>query len=86
VYLAFSEIRNCGSNNLQIVQRMRAMIENLVHTLPAEPSRRAASTAELLDREVERIFTIRRNWHLLASRMRRGLGGHSGKVTQWVAS
>ena len=34
VYLAFSEIRSCGSNNLQIVRRMRAMIENLVQTLP----------------------------------------------------
>ena len=35
VHLAFSEIRRCGSNNLQVVRRLRAMIENLIQTLPA---------------------------------------------------
>jgi hypothetical protein len=34
VHLAFSEIRACGANNLQIVRRLRAMIENLKETLP----------------------------------------------------
>ena len=29
VYLVFSEIRRCGSNNLQVARRLRAMIENL---------------------------------------------------------
>ena len=30
VHLTFSEIRRCGGNNLQIVRRLRAMIENLI--------------------------------------------------------
>ena len=34
VHLAFSEIRCYGSGNLQIVRRLRAMIENLLQTLP----------------------------------------------------
>ena len=45
VHLAFSEIRACGSNNLQIVRRLRAMIDNLVQTLPAH--RHAALLGEL---------------------------------------
>ena len=75
VYLAFSEIRNCGSNNLQIVRRMRAMIENLVQTLP--PNRREALLRQLslLDREVERIFAYPEEWRLRASRIRRAWAG-----------
>jgi uncharacterized membrane protein len=82
VYLAFSEIRNCGSNNLQIVRRMRAMIENLVQTLP--PNRRDVLLRQLslLDREVERIFTYPEELALARVADAQGLGGHSGKVTQ----
>jgi uncharacterized membrane protein len=82
VYLAFSEIRSCGSNNLQIVRRMRAMIENLVQTLP--PNRRDALLRQLslLDREVERIFTYPEELALARVADAQGLGGHSGKVTQ----
>jgi uncharacterized membrane protein len=86
VHLAFSEIRNCGSNNLQIVRRMRAMIENLVQTLP--PKRREALLRQLslLDREVERIFTYPEELALARVADTQGLGGHSGKVTQSTAS
>ena len=86
VHLAFSEIRNCGSNNLQIVRRMRAMIENLVQTLP--PNRREALLRQLslLDREVERIFTYPEELALARVADAQGLGGHSGHVTQWKAS
>jgi uncharacterized membrane protein len=82
VYLAFSEIRNCGSNNLQIVRRMRAMIENLVQTLP--PNRREALFRQLslLDREIERIFTYPEELALARVADAQGLGGHSGKMKQ----
>ena len=56
VHLAFREIRSCGSSNFQIVRRLRAMIDNLLRTLP--PHRHAALQQELrlLDREIERNF------------------------------
>jgi uncharacterized membrane protein len=85
VHLAFSEIRSCGSNNLQIVRRMRAMIENLVHTLPANRRDALLRQLSLLDREVERIFTYPEELALARVADPQGLGGHSGKVTQWVA-
>jgi uncharacterized membrane protein len=80
VHLAFSEIRACGSNNLQIVRRLRAMIENLIQTLPAH--RHAALLGELglLDREIERNFTYPEDLALAHIADAQGLGGHSGKV------
>ena len=80
VYLAFSEIRYCGSNNLQIVRRMRAMIENLVQTLPPNRCESLLRQLSLLDREVERIFTYPEELALARVADAQGLGGHSGKV------
>ena len=34
VHLAFTEIRHCGADNIQIARRLRAVIENLMQTLP----------------------------------------------------
>ncbi len=80
VHLAFSEIRACGSNNLQIVRRLRAMIENLVQTLPAH--RHAALLGELglLNREIERNFIYPEDLALAHIADAQGLGGHSGKI------
>jgi uncharacterized membrane protein len=80
VYLAFSEIRSCGSNNLQIVRRMRAMIENLVHTLPPKRREVLFRQLSLLDREIERIFTYPEELALARVADAQGLGGHSGKM------
>jgi uncharacterized membrane protein len=80
VHLAFSEIRSFGSNNLQIVRRLRAMIENLVQTLPAH--RHAALLGELgmLDREIERNFIYPEDLALAHIADAQGLGGHTGKI------
>src|SRR6186997_2926863 len=53
VNLAFSEIRKCGSNNLQVVRRLRAMIENLIQTIPRHRHPALAQQLALLDREIE---------------------------------
>ena len=80
VHLAFSEIRACGSNNLQIARRLRAMIENLVQTLPAH--RHAALLGELglLNREIERAFIYPEDLALARIADAQGLGGHSGAI------
>src|ERR1700746_300730 len=56
VHLSFSEIRSCGSNNLQIVRRLRAMIDNLIQTLPAQCHPQLRQELSLLDREIVRNF------------------------------
>jgi uncharacterized membrane protein len=56
VSLAITEIRHFGSNSIQIARRMRAMLENLIETVP--PYRAVLLRAELalLGRGVERDF------------------------------
>ena len=56
VHLAFSEIRAYGSGNLQIVRRLRAMIENLVLTLPEHRHTALGLELSLLDREIAKHF------------------------------
>jgi uncharacterized membrane protein len=80
VHLAFSEIRSCGSNNLQIVRRLRAMIENLVQTLPAHRHAALLGELSLLDREIEKHFTYPEDLALAHIADAQGLGGHSGKI------
>ena len=80
VHLAFSEIRACGSNNLQIVRRLRAMIENLVQTLPAHRHTALLGELDLLDREIARHFIYPEDLALAHIADAQGLGGHSGKI------
>ena len=79
VHLAFSEIRACGSNNLQIVRRLRAMIENLIQTLPAHRHPALQQELRVLDREIEKQFSYPEELSLARIADSQGLGGHSGK-------
>lgn len=82
VNLAFSEIRACGANNLQIVRRLRAMIENLKETLPDHRQRELQEQSTLLDQEIERLFRYPEEQMLARIADSQGLGGHSSKVKQ----
>jgi uncharacterized membrane protein len=75
VHLAFREIRACGSNHLQIVRRLRAMIENLVQTLPAHRHAALLRELSLLDRDMERIFVYSEDLALARVGDPQGLGG-----------
>jgi uncharacterized membrane protein len=85
VHLAFSEIRSCGSNNLQIVRRLRAMIENLMQTLPDYRHAALLQELSLLDREIVRNFTYPEELALARIGDTQGLGGHSGKKSAAVS-
>jgi uncharacterized membrane protein len=77
VHLAFSEIRACGANNMQIMRRLRAMIENLKETLPSHRRDELLHEQRLLDREAERLFRYPEELALAAIPDSQGLGGHS---------
>jgi uncharacterized membrane protein len=79
VHLAFSEIRYCGSNNLQIVRRLRAMIENLVQTLPQHRHMALLGELSLIDREITKNFSYPEDLALARIADTQGLGGHSGQ-------
>ena len=78
VHLTFSEIRSCGSNNLQIVRRLRAMIQNLLQTLPLHRHAALNQQLSLLDREIAKNFTYPEELALAQVPDTQGLGGHSG--------
>jgi hypothetical protein len=68
----------CGADNLDW-RRLRAMIQNLLQSLP--PHRHAAlhQQLSLLDREIERNFTYPEELALARIADSQGLGGRSGK-------
>jgi uncharacterized membrane protein len=78
VQLACREIRLYGAENFQIARRLRAMIDNLVKTLPE--SRRPALRQErdLLDRTIERLYVLAEDLALARIPDSQGLGGSSG--------
>jgi uncharacterized membrane protein len=79
VHLAFTEIRFCGAQNMQIVRRLRAMIENLIETLPKRRHAALRQELMLLDREVERCFIHAEDRALARVGDSQGLGGASGR-------
>ena len=80
VHLAFSEIRACGAANLQIVRRLRAMIENLKETLPAHRRAELDQELALLDCEAKRLFRYPQELALAMVPDSQGLGGHSAPL------
>jgi hypothetical protein len=82
VNLAFSEIRAYGANNLQIVRRMRAMIENLKETLPSHRQDELQNQLGLLEREAKRLFHYPEELALASIPDSQGLGGHSSTFSQ----
>ncbi len=80
VSLTFSEIRSCGSSNLQIVRRLRSMIENLANTLPVTRMPAINRELALLDREIEANFAHPEDRALARVADPQGLGGRSGTL------
>ncbi len=77
VAVSCTEIRACGAGNVQIARRLRAMLENLIATLPAR--RHAALDAERrrLDLVVESAYSIPADRELARVADVQGLGGSS---------
>ena len=56
VQLAVTEIRHFGSQSIQVSRRLRAMLENLIQTLPDERAPLLTRELSLLHRSAERFF------------------------------
>jgi uncharacterized membrane protein len=78
VQLACREIRLYGAENFQIARRLRAMLDNLMKTLPE--SRRPALRLELdlLDRTIEKLYPLPEDLATARIADTQGLGGSSG--------
>ena len=78
VQVACSEIRACGGHNLQVVRRMRAMLENLRDTLPEHRRSALETELDLLDAAIEDHFKRPEELALARIADSQGLGGSSG--------
>ena len=56
VLLAVTEIRQFGGTSIQIARRLRAMLENLIATLPEERAAPLRQELKLLKKSAERFF------------------------------
>ncbi len=77
VHMACSEIRACGAGSLQVMRRMRAMLENQMDVLQAHRHPALRGELELLDRVVESSFALPQDRALARVADPQGLGGAS---------
>ena len=86
VQLAFTEIRFCGANNIQVARRLRAMLVNLANTLPAIRHPALHREAELLDRAIEKFYSFPEDLALARVPDTQGLGwSNETPAEEWAA-
>ncbi len=78
VHLACIEIRHCGAGSVQIMRRMRSMLENLIQTLPPHRHAELHQQLALLDRTVDAHYEFPEDRALARIPDPQGLGGSLG--------
>lgn len=77
VHLAVTEIRQFGGTSIQIVRRLRAMLDNLVKTMPTDRAGSLRQELSLLQRTVARSFIDPEDRILAGISDLQGVGGKS---------
>lgn len=75
VHLSCNEIRQYGAENAQIARRLRAMLENLMQTLPEVRRPELRQELDLLDRTLEKLHLFPEDLALARVPDTQGLGG-----------
>ena len=78
VHLACTEIRHCGAGSIQVMRRMRSMLENLMQTLPPHRHAELRQQLELLDRAIDGHYAFPEDRALARIADPQGLGGALG--------
>jgi uncharacterized membrane protein len=77
VHIACNEIRACGAGSVQIPRRQRAMLQNLIRTLPAQRHAALREQLDLLDRTLPDYYKLPEDLALARIPDSQGLGGAS---------
>ena len=77
VHLACTEIRHNGAESIQVARRLRAMIENLIQTLPEHRHPALRHELQLLDLAVVRHYVFPQDLALAQIPDSQGLGSSS---------
>jgi uncharacterized membrane protein len=75
VNLACTELRRYGADSIQVVRRLRAMIENLIRTLPEDRHAALQAQLALLDHTIKAIYSLPEELALARATDSQGLGG-----------
>jgi uncharacterized membrane protein len=78
VHLTCTEIRHCGAGSIQIMRRMRSMLENLTQTLPPHRHAELRQQIELLDRTIDGHYEFPEDRALASIPDPQGMGGAVG--------
>ena len=78
VHLAITEIRQFGAQSIQINRRLRAMLENLIQTVPQERAKLLRQELNILRRSAQRFFTEPEDRALADVSDLQGVGGKHG--------
>jgi len=78
VHLACTEIRHCGGGSIQVMRRMRSMLENLMQTLPAHRHVALKEQLDFLDRTIEKHYAFPEDRMMARIADPQGLGGALG--------
>jgi uncharacterized membrane protein len=78
VRLTCTEIRHCGEGSIQIVRRLRSMLENLLQSLPPHRHAELRLQLELLDRSIDGRYPFEEDRALARVADPQGLGGALG--------
>jgi uncharacterized membrane protein len=80
VHLAVTEIRQYGRDSIQVLRRLRAMLENLIETLPDVHAPQLLKELALLDNTSRRAFPDAEDQTLAGMGDLQGIGGgHDGR-------
>ena len=79
VRLAVTEIRHFGGKSIQVARRLRAMLENLIQTLPEARATLLRQELTLLHRSAERFFSEPEDRALADVSDFQGVGGKQGQ-------
>jgi uncharacterized membrane protein len=77
VHISCNEIRACGAGSVQIPRRQRAMLENLIRTLPVQRHAALREQLDLLDRVLPDYYKLPEDLALARIPDSQGLGGAS---------
>jgi uncharacterized membrane protein len=80
VHLAVTEIRQYGRDSIQIMRRLRAMLENLIETLPEKRAPMLRLELSLLQASAKRVFVDLYDQALAETGDLQGMGGGDQKL------
>jgi len=78
VHLTCIEIRQFGAGSVQVMRRLRSMLENLMETLPPDRHAELRQQVELLDRAIDRQYAFPEDKAIARIPDSQGLGGALG--------